>query len=129
MRTRPAALALVTAAVALSLGLTGCSSGVDSSALAQQEVRNDALQELTAAQGAVLVPVASEVDLLTREKQRAVLARDAARSTDADQQMAAYEALAAAIEAAPTPAAVHAAVAQAGLVVDRSAGTDDVRAG
>jgi hypothetical protein len=129
MRTRPTALALVTAAVALSLGLTGCSSGADSSAIAQQEVRNDALQELTAAQGAVLVPVASEVDLLTREKQRAVLALDAARSTDADQQLAAYEALAAAIEAAPTPAAVHAAVTQAGLVVDRSAGTDDVLAG
>ena len=129
MRTRPAALVLATAAVAVSLGLTGCSSGAGSSALAQQGVRNDAAQELAAAQGATLVPVAAQVDQLTREKQRAVLALDTARSADVDQQIAAYSALAVAIEAAPTPAAVHAAVAQAGLEVDRSAGSDDVLVG
>ena len=129
MRTRPAALALATAAVAVSLGLTGCSSGAASTAAAEQEVRNDVVQELSAAQGAVLVPVAGELDQLTRAKQRAVLAMDAARTADIDQQLAAYDALATAIEAAPTVAAVRAAVAEAGLEVDRSAGSDDVLAG
>ena len=129
MRTRPAALVLATAAVAVSLGLTGCSSGAASSAAAQQELRNDAVQELAAAQGAVLVPVAGEVDQLTRARQRAVLALDEARRADADQQLAAYDALATAIATAPTPAAVHAAVVEAGLEVDRSAGSDDVLAG
>jgi hypothetical protein len=129
MHTRPAALVLAAAAIAVSLGLTGCSSGADTSAAAQQDARNDAVQQLAAAQGAVLVPVAGEVDQLTREKQRAELALDAARSADVDQQLAAYDALAAAIENAPTPAAVRAAVTQAGLEVDRSAGADDVLAG
>jgi hypothetical protein len=129
MRTRPAALVLATAAVAVSLGLTGCSSGADASAAAQQDARNDAAQQLAAAQGAVLVPVAGEVDQLTRQKQRAELALDAARSADVDQQLAAYGALAAAVESAPTAAAVRAAVTQAGLTVDRSAGVDDVLAG
>ena len=129
MRTRPAALVLATAAVAVSLGLTGCSSGAASSAAAQQELRNDAVQELAAAQGAVLVPVAGEVDQLTRARQRAVLALDEARRADADQQLAAYDALATAIATAPTPAAVHAAVVEAGLEVDRNAGSDDVLAG
>ena len=129
MRTRPAALVLATAAVAVSLGLTGCSSGADTSAAAQQEMRNDAVQQLAAAQGAVLVPVAGEIDQLTREKQRAELVLDTARSADVDRQLAAYDALAAAIESAPTPAAVRAAVTQAGLTVDRSAGADDVLAG
>jgi len=129
MRTRPAALVLATAAVVVSLGLTGCSSGTDTSAAAQQEARNDAAQQLAAAQGAVLVPVASEVEQLTRARQRAVLALDAARSAGVDQQLAAYDALAAAIETAPTAAAVRAAVAEAGLEVDRSAGSDDVLAG
>ena len=129
MRTRPAALVLATAAMAVSLGLTGCSSGAGSSDAAQQDLRNDAVQELAAAQGATLVPVAGEVDLLTRAKQRAVLALDAARIAAVDQQLADYDALAAEIEAAPTAAAVHAAVAEAGLEVDRSAGADDVLAG
>jgi hypothetical protein len=129
MRTRPAALVFVTAAVAVSLGLTGCSSGSNTSAAAQQDIRNDAVQQLAAVQGAVLVPVAGEVDQLTREKQRAEVALDAARSADVDQQLAAYDALASAIESAPTPAAVRAAVTQAGLTVDRSAGVDDVLAG
>ncbi|QXG75212.1 hypothetical protein KUM42_15400 [Modestobacter sp. L9-4] len=129
MRTRPAALVLATAAIAVSLGLTGCSSGADTSAAAQQDARNDAVQQLTAAQGAVLVPVAGEVDQLTRQKQRAELALNAARSADVDQQLAAYEALASAIKSAPTAAAVWAAVTQAGLTVDRSAGADDVLAG
>jgi hypothetical protein len=129
MRTRPAALALVTAAVAVSLGLTGCSSGAGTSEAAQQQLRNDAVQELAAAQGATLLPVAGEVDQLTRAKQRAVLAMDVARSAAVDQQLAAYDALADAIEAAPTAAAVRAAVAEAGLPVDRSAGADDVLAG
>ena len=129
MRTRPAVLALATAAVAVSLGLTGCSSGAASTAAAQQEVRNDVVQELSAAQGATLVPVAGEVDQLTRAQQRAVLAMDAARTADVDQQLAAYDALAAAIESAPTAAAVRAAVAEAGLEVDRSAGSHDVLAG
>ena len=129
MRTRPAALVLATAAVAVSLGLTGCSSGAASSAAAQQELRNDAVQDLAAAQGAVLVPVAGEVDQLTRARQRAVLAMDEARRADADQQLAAYDALATAIAAARTPEAVHAAVVRAGLEVDRGNGTDDVLAG
>jgi hypothetical protein len=129
MRTRPAALVLATAAIAVSLGLTGCSSGADTSAAAQQDARNDVVQQLTATQGAVLVPVAGEVDQLTRQKQRAELALDAARSADVDQQLAAYEALASAVESAPTAAAVRAAVTQAGLTVDRSAGADDVLAG
>ena len=129
MRTRPAALVLATAAVAVSLGLTGCSSGADTSAAAQQDVRNDAVQQLAAAQGAVLVPVAGEVDQLTREKHRAVLALDAARSAAVDQQLAAYDALAAQVEAAPTVAAVRAAVADAGLEVARPSGGDDVLAG
>ena len=129
MRTRPAALVLATAAIAVSLGLTGCSSGAGSSGVAQQELRNDAVQDLAAAQGATLLPVAGEVDQLTRAKQRAVLAMDSARSAAVDEQLAAYDALAAAIEAAPTAAAVRAAVAQAGLSVDRSAGADDVLAG
>jgi hypothetical protein len=113
----------------VSLGLTGCSSGADTSAAGRQDARNDAIQQLAAAQGAVLMPVAGEVDQLTREKQRAALALDAVHSADVDQQLAAYEALAAAIESAPTPAAVRAAVTQAGLTVDRSAGVDDVLAG
>ena len=129
MRTRPAALVLATAAVAVSLGLTGCSSGAGTSAAAQQDVRNDAVQQLAAAQGAVLVPVAGEVDQLTREKQRAVLALDAARSAAVDRQLAAYDALAAQVEAAPTVAAVRAAVADAGLEVARPSGGDDVLAG
>ena len=129
MRTRPAALVLATAAVAVSLGLTGGSSGAGTSAAAQQDVRNDAVQQLAAAQGAVLVPVAGEVDQLTREKQRAVLALDAARSAAVDQQLAAYDALAAQVEAAPTVAAVRAAVADAGLEVARPSGGDDVLAG
>ncbi|MFQ1000460.1 hypothetical protein [Modestobacter sp. SSW1-42] len=129
MRTRPAALALVTAAVAVSLGLTGCSSGDASAAATAQDVRNDAVQELAAAQGATLLPVSSEVEQLTRAKQRAVLAMDAVRSADVDQRIAAYDALATAIEAAPTAAAVRAAVADAGLEVDRGAGSDDVLVG
>jgi hypothetical protein len=129
MRTRPATLALVTAAIAVSLGLTGCSSGAESTGVAQQELRNDAVQELAAAQGATLLPVAGEVDQLTRARQRAVLALDTARSAAVDQQLAAYDALAKAIEAAPTAAAVRAAVAEADLPVGRSAGTDDVLAG
>jgi hypothetical protein len=129
MRTRPAALVLVTAALAVSLGLTGCSSGADSAAADRQDARNDAVQELSAAQGAALVPVATQVDLLTREEQRAVLALDAARRADVDQQLAAYEALATEIEGAPTAAAVHAAVAQAGLEADRGTGSDEVLAG
>jgi hypothetical protein len=128
MRTRPAALILV-AAFAVSLGLTGCSSGADASTASQQDVRNDAVQQLAAAQGAVLMPVSGEVEQLTREKRRAALALDAVRSADVDRQLAAYDALAAAIESAPTPAAVRAAVTQAGLTVDRSAGVDDVLAG
>ena len=129
MRTRPAALVLATAAMAVSLGLTGCSSGAGSSDAAQQDLRNDAVQELAAAQGATLVPVAGEVDLLTRAKQRAVLALDAARIAAVDQQLADYDALAEEIEAAPTAAAVHAAVAQAGLEVGRPTSGDDVLAG
>ena len=129
MRTRPAVLALATAAVAVSLGLTGCSSGAASAAATAQDVRNDVVQELSAAQGATLLPVATEVEQLARAKQRAELAMDAARSADVDQQIAAYDALAAAIEAAPTAAAVRAAVTDAGLELDRSAGTDDVLAG
>jgi len=129
MRTRPAALVLATAAIAVSLGLTGCSSGNASAAAAEQELRNDAVQELSAAQGATLVPVASEVDRLTRAKQRAVLAMDVARSADIAQQIAALGALAAAIEAAPTAAAVRDAVAEAGLQQDRSTGSGDVLVG
>jgi hypothetical protein len=125
MRTRPAALVLATAA-AVSLGLTGCSSGADPSAAAQQDVRNDAVQQLAAAQGAVLVPVAGEVDRLARAEQRAVLAVDAVRSGDVAQQIAAYDALATAIKAAPTVDAVRAAVAQAGLPIDREATFVDV---
>jgi hypothetical protein len=125
MRTRPAALVLA-AAAAVSLGLTGCSSGADPSAAAQQDVRNDAVQQLAAAQGAVLVPVAGEVDRLTRAQQRAVLAVDAGRSADVAQQIAAYDALAGAIKAAPTVDAVRAAVAQAGLPIDREATSVDV---
>jgi len=117
MRTRPAALVL--AAAAVSLGLTRCSSGADPSAAAQQDVRNDAVQQLAAAPGAVLVPVAGEVDRLTWAEQRAMLAVDAARSADVAQQIAAYDALATAIKAAPTVDAVRAAVAQAGLPIDR----------
>ena len=129
MRTRPAALVLAAAAVAVSLGLTGCSSGDASAAASAQELRNDVVQELSAAQGATLVPVAAEVDQLTRAKQRAVLAMDAARSADVSAQIAAFDALAAAIEAAPTAAAVRAAVAEAGLPVERSTGSDDVLVG
>jgi hypothetical protein len=113
----------------VSLGLTGCSSGADTSVAGRQDARNDAIQQLAAAQGAVLVPVAGEVDQLTREKQRAALALDALHSADVDRQLAAYDALAAAVESAPTAAAVRAAVTQAGLRVDRSAGADDVLAG
>ncbi|MCZ2830449.1 hypothetical protein O2W14_16550 [Modestobacter sp. VKM Ac-2986] len=129
MRTRPAALVLATAAAALSLGLTGCSSGDAAEAAAAQEGRNDAVQELSAAQGATLLPVVTEVEQLTRARQRAVLALDAAGTADVDQRIAAYDALADAIEDAPTAAAVRAAVADAGLELDRSAGTDDVLAG
>ena len=129
MRTRPAALVLATAAVAISLGLTGCSSGAGSSDAAQQELRNDAAQELAAVQGATLLPVAGELDQLTRAKQRAELAMDAARSAAVGEQLAAYDALTEAIEAAPTAAAVRAAVAEAGLEVARPAGGDDVLVG
>ena len=129
MRTRPAALVLATAAIAATLGLTGCSSGAGAGDAARQDLRNDAVQELAAAQGATLVPVAGELDQLTRAKQRAELARDTARSAAVDQQLAAYDALAEAIEVAPTAAAVRAAVAEAGLPVDRTAGGDDVLAG
>ena len=129
MRTRPAALVLATAAVTISLGLTGCSSGAGSSDAAQQELRNDAAQELAAVQGATLLPVAGELDQLTRAKQRAELAMDAARSAAVGEQLAAYDALAEAIEAAPTAAAVRAAVAEAGLEVARPAGGDDVLVG
>ncbi|GAB4081748.1 hypothetical protein GCU67_12925 [Modestobacter muralis] len=129
MRTRPAALVLATAAVAVSLGLTGCSSGEAAAAAAAQEQRNDAVQELSAAQGATLVPVAAEIDQLSRAEQRAVLAMDTARSADVAEQIAAYEALAAAIDAAPTAAAVRAAVAKAGLEVDRTTGSEDVLVG
>ena len=129
MRTRPAALVLATAAVAISLGVTGCSSGAGSSDAAQQELRNDAAQELAAVQGATLLPVAGELDQLTRAKQRAELAMDAARSAAVGEQLAAYDALAQAIEAAPTAAAVRAAVAEAGLEVARPAGGDDVLVG
>ncbi|QXG75209.1 hypothetical protein KUM42_15385 [Modestobacter sp. L9-4] len=45
---------------------------------------------------------------------------------DAVQQLAAYEALATAINAAPTVDAVRAAVAQAGLRIDREATSVDV---
>ena len=128
MRTRPAAFVLATAA-ALTLGLTGCTAGAASPDVAPQALRNDAAQELAAAQGAVLVPVSGEVDQLTRARQRAVLARDVVRSAAAEQQLAAYDALTAAVEAAATPAAVRAAVAQSGLEVDRPAGGDDVLAG
>jgi hypothetical protein len=128
MRTRPAALVLA-AAIAVSLGLTGCSSGAGAGEVAQQELRNDAVQELAAAQGATLLPLAGEVDQLTRAKQRAELALDTARSAAVDQQLAAYDALVEAIEAAPTAAAVRAAVAEADLPVDRTAGGDDVLAG
>jgi hypothetical protein len=129
MRTRPAALVLVTAAAALSLGLTGCSSGDAAEAAAAQEGRNDAVQELSAVQGATLVPVAGELDQLKRAEQRAVLAMDAARTADVSAQIAAYDALVAAIETAPTAAAVRAAVAEAGLQTDRTTGSDDVLVG
>jgi hypothetical protein len=129
MRTRPAALVLAAVAVGVSLGLTGCSSGEGPGTVAQQEVRNDAVQELAAAQGATLGPVATQVDLLTRARQRATLALDAARSADVDRQLASYDALATAIEAAPTADAVRAAVARAGLEVDGGGASGDVLVG
>jgi len=109
---------VITAALATSLGLAGCSSGATASSAspAPQELRNDAAQDLAAARQATLAPLATELELLTRARQRARLTD--APAAGVDEQIAAYSSLAAAIEAAPTADSVRSLVASAGLDLD-----------
>jgi hypothetical protein len=122
MRARLVRTVLATAAVALSLGLAGCSSG--ESAAAAQDRRNDAVAELSAARQATLVPVATRVELLDRAERRAQLAGNPVRAAEVDEQLTAYRDLATAIEAAPTADAVGTAVAAAGLSLGAYAAED-----
>jgi predicted small secreted protein len=112
MRTRLVPTALATTAVALSLGLAGCSNTAAPDA---QALRNDAAHELAAARQATLTLLTTQLDLLHRAELRARLAADQAKAHDVDQQIAAYTALAAAIQAAPTADSVRSVVDQAGI--------------
>ena len=107
MRARSTRLLLVTAAAGLILGLAGCSSGDGS--VAPQQARNDAAQQLAAAQRATLEPVASRIEVLSR------------RQPGSD-ELAAYEALARSVAAAPSAGAVQELVDRSGLDLGRSAG-------
>ena len=110
MRTRSPRLLLVVAAAGLTLGLAGCSSG-DGQVSAQQ-ARNDAAEQLAAAQRATLVPVASRIDALARQQQGGTGAGE----------LDAYRALARSVEAAHSAGAVHELVDRSGLDLGRSAG-------
>ena len=114
MRARLVRTVIATTAVIATLGLAGCTA-TDDAAVSTQQVRNDAAQELAAARQATLVPVASRLELLDREKQRAELAGSAAAATDVERRIDAYSDLAASIEAAPSAAQVRTLVDRAGL--------------
>ena len=112
VRTTFAAAALSTA-----FGLAGCTAGDEAgtaTAPATQAARNDAAHDLAAAQRATLVPVATQLEVLDREQQRAELAGTTA-STDVEQRIAAYRELADSIEAAPSAETVRTLVDRAGL--------------
>jgi len=112
MRARLVRTALVTATLAGALGLTACTS---TSAPDAQAQRNDAVQELDAARQAALLPLGTQLQLLDRAELRAQLAGDAAQAGAAAATIASYQDLAAAIEAAPSAAAVR-------TLVDRDGG-------
>jgi len=114
MRARLVRTVIATTAVIATLGLAGCTA-TDDAAVSTQQVRNDAAQELAAARQATLVPVASRLELLDREKQRAELAGSAAAATDVERRIDAYSDLAAAIEGAPSAEQVRTLVDRAGL--------------
>lgn len=110
--------ALAAAVVTASFGLAGCTAGgaaETSAAAATQDARNDAAVELASARQATLVPVANQLELLGREKQRALLAGSTAAATDVEQRIAAYRGLADSIEAAPSAETVRTLVDRAGL--------------
>ena len=112
MHSRLFRTAVATAALAGALGLAGCSSSGGGS-VAPQQLRNDAAVALDDAQQATLAPLATRLELLARAEQRADLAGE---PTDVvRQQIAAYSARAAAIEAAPSAETVRTLVADSPL--------------
>lgn len=114
MPARLARTALAAAVLAGTLGLSACgSSGTDVSPAAAQQARNDHAHDLAAAQRATLVPVATRLELLEREKQRALLA--GAAVTDVEQRIGAHRDLAESIAAAPSAETVRVLVDEAGL--------------
>ncbi|MBB3676309.1 hypothetical protein [Modestobacter versicolor] len=120
MRTTLVRVTLAGTALALSLGLAGCSGG--SAAPSAQAQRNDAAQQLAEARQATLVPVAAQLELLQRAEQRAELAGTPV--ADVEAALATYRDLAAAIEAAPTAGAVRTLVDRSGVDLDGSPVTD-----
>jgi len=110
---------VATVALAGTLALAGCSSA-DGGSVAPQQQRNEAIEELADARQAVLAPVATRLELLARADQRAQLAGESGDAVQ--QQIAAYSALAAAVEAAPSAETVRTLVDQAGLDVGEGNG-------
>ncbi|WP_299954094.1 hypothetical protein [uncultured Modestobacter sp.] len=116
MAARLVRTAVAAAVLAGTLGLSACGStdaDAEASPAATQLARNDHAHDLAAAQRATLVPVATRLELLEREKQRALLAGAAA--ADVDQRIAVHRDLAASIEAAPSAETVRVLVDESGL--------------
>ncbi|WP_222195975.1 hypothetical protein [Modestobacter italicus] len=116
MAARLVRTALAAAVLTGTFGLSACGAtdaDAGASAAETQLARNDHAHDLAAAQRATLVPVATRLELLEREKQRALLA--GAAVTDVEQRIGVHRDLAASIESAPSAEVVRVLVDESGL--------------